>query len=100
MKPKPYNIELHIEELVLHGFSPNDRHAIGEAVQRELTRLFAEQGVHSSLRRAFEADRVDGGVFHVKPGARAEGIGRQLGQTVYSGLQQEHRVMSQTKERR
>ncbi len=37
MKPKPYNIELHIEELVLHGFSPNDRHAIGEAVQRELT---------------------------------------------------------------
>ena len=44
MNRKPYNIELHIEELVLHGFSPRDRDAIGEAVQRELTRLFVEQG--------------------------------------------------------
>jgi hypothetical protein len=86
MKPKPYNIELHIEELVLHGFSPNDRHAIGEAVQRELTRLFVEQGVHASLSRGFEAERVDGGVFHVKLGDRAEGIGRQVGQSVYGGL--------------
>ena len=47
----PYNIELHIEELVLHGFAPKDRYTIGEAVQRELSRLFAEQGVHSSLSR-------------------------------------------------
>ena len=83
---QPYNIELHIEELVLHGFSPNDRHAIGEAVQRELTRLFAEQGVHSSLHRGFEVERVDGGAFNVKPGVRAESIGTQVGQAVYGGL--------------
>jgi hypothetical protein len=25
-------VELHIEELVLHGFAPGDRHAIGEEV--------------------------------------------------------------------
>jgi hypothetical protein len=97
---QPYNIELHIEELVLHGFSPNDRHDIGEAVQRELTRLFAEQGVHASLRRGSEAERVDGGTFNVKPGARAEGIGRRVGQAVYSGLQQEQRAMPRTIERR
>ena len=83
---QPYNIELHIEELVLHGFSPNDRHAIGEAVQRELTRLFAEQGVHGSLHRGFETERVDGGAFNVKQGAKAEGIGTQVGQAVYGGL--------------
>ena len=37
------NLNLHIEELVLHGFAPGDRYRIGEAVQQELTRLFAEQ---------------------------------------------------------
>ena|ERR1700694_3336367 len=99
MKPKHYNIELHIEELVLHGFSPNDRHAIGEAVQRELTRLFVEQGVDASLSRGFEAERVDGGALNVKQGTRAEGIGRQVGQTVYSSLQQEQRTRPQSNER-
>jgi hypothetical protein len=83
---QPYNIELHIEELVLHGFSHNDRYAIGEAVQRELMRLFAEQGVHGSLSRGFRAERVDGGTFNVKPSVRAEGIGTQIGQAVYGGL--------------
>ena len=43
------NIELHIEELVLHGFEPGDRHRIGEAIERELARLFAEQGTPPSL---------------------------------------------------
>ena len=86
MKPKPYNIELHIEELVLHGFSPNDRHAIGEVVQKELTRLFAEQGVHASLGRGFEVERVDGGSFNVKPGAKAGAIGMQMAQSVYGRL--------------
>jgi len=100
MKPRPYNIELHIEELVLHGFSPNDRHAIGEAVQRELTRLFVEQGVHGSLGRGFEADRVDGGAFNVKSGTKAEGIGGQVAQSVYSGLEQEQRARPQSNERR
>lgn len=92
MKPKPYNIELHIEELVLHGFSPNDRHAIGEAIQSELTRLFLEQGVHASLSQGFEAERVDGGSFNVKPGARAGAIGAQVAQSVYGGLGQRHGV--------
>ncbi len=100
MNRKPYNIELHIEELVLHGFSPRDRDAIGEAVQRELTRLFVEQGGYASLGRGFEAERVDGGEFQVKSGAKAEGIGKQVGQSVYNSLQQEQRVMPQTNERR
>jgi hypothetical protein len=82
----PHNIELHIEELVLHGFAPKDRHAIGEAIQRELTRLFAEQGVPQSFGRGYEAARLDGGAFHVKPGSKADAIGTQVAQSVYGGL--------------
>jgi hypothetical protein len=83
---KPYNIELHIEELVLHGFAPGDRHAISAAIQGELTRLFAEQGIHPALQRGFELEKVDGGTFNMKQGTRAEGIGAQVGQAVYDGL--------------
>ena len=84
----PYNIELHIEELVLHGFAPKDRHAIGEAVQRELSRLFAEQGVHSSLGKGYQVARLDGGAFHVKQRSKADAIGVQVAQSVYGGLKQ------------
>lgn len=83
---QPYNIDLHIEELVLHGFSPNDRYAISEAVQRELTRLFSEQGIHPSLRGGFEVERLDGGTFNMKQGAKANIVGTQVAQAVYGGL--------------
>jgi hypothetical protein len=83
---KPSNLELHIEELVLHGFVPSDRYRIGEAVKRELTRLFAEQGTPSSLARGREVARLDGGVFEVWPYSRAEAIGAQVARAVYGGL--------------
>jgi len=44
MKPQP-DIHLHIEELVLHGFAPGDRHQISEAMQQELTRLISEKNI-------------------------------------------------------
>jgi hypothetical protein len=34
-------IRLHINELVLHGFDPRDRHAIADAVRLELARIIA-----------------------------------------------------------
>ncbi|HEX8237089.1 MAG TPA: hypothetical protein VF600_14115 [Abditibacteriaceae bacterium] len=85
MKP---NIELHIEELVLHGFSPSDRIAIGMAVEHELARLFAERGVSSSLAQGGEMARLNAGAFQVAPGARSDTIGTQVAQSVHRGLSQ------------
>ncbi len=82
----PYNIELHIEELVLHGFAPGDRRAISAAIQHELTRLFAERGIHPSLTRGYNAARLDGGAFNIKSGAKPESIGTQVTQSLYGGL--------------
>ena len=86
MKAKPYNIELHIEELVLHGFPPSDRDAIGAAIQGELARLFAEQGAHPALQHTREVEKVDGGSFSMRTGAKAVPIGTQVAQSVYGGL--------------
>lgn len=83
---KSANVELHIEELVLHGFAPGDRYRISEAVQRELTRMFAEQGAPPSFSDSLEAAHIDAGAFNVAPGSKSETIGTQVAQAVYGGL--------------
>jgi hypothetical protein len=83
---KPSDIELHIDELVLHGFSPSDGYRIRDAVERELTRLFGEQGRPTGIAHDITTDRVDAGSFKAVSGARAQGIGAQIAQAVYGGL--------------
>jgi hypothetical protein len=80
------NVELHIEELVLHGFVPSNRYRIGEAVERELTSLFTEQGVPPWVAQGGEAERLDGRTFELKTSSTAEAIGTQVAQAVYEGL--------------
>jgi hypothetical protein len=83
---KPARIELHIEELVLHGFAPGDRHAIGDAVQHELTRLLAEQGIAPSAVGSRDRAHVDAGDFQVSPDAKAPAVGAQVARAVHGGL--------------
>ena len=81
------NIELRIEELVLHGFSPGDRYRIAEGVEQELTRLLADRGVPESLADGGEIASVDGGAFEVAPGSRADVVGAQVAKAAYEGLE-------------
>jgi hypothetical protein len=83
---KPGNVELRIDELVLHGFEPAYHHRIGEALERELGRLFVEEGVPPSLAREGGIDRVDGGAFEAGPDLGAEAIGALVARAVYGGL--------------
>lgn len=81
------NIELHIEELILHGFAPQDRFRISEAVQNELTRLLACEKLPSvPLQRNLEFPRLDAGSFHVRAGERPESIGIHIGQKVFESM--------------
>jgi hypothetical protein len=81
-----HNIELHIEKLMLDGFSPSDRHRIGEAVELELTRLFTEQGISHSMSKGGEFTHLDGGQFNVAPNSKAGVIGSQVAQSVYKNM--------------
>ena len=68
------NIVIEIDELVLHGFPPADRHRIGEAVQAELARIFVERGLPAAWSGGGAAARLDGGSFDASgPGAAAGG---------------------------
>lgn len=84
----PRNIELHIEELVLYGFSPGDRYRIGEAVEQEFSRLFTDRGVPESLVQGEEVASVGAGAFEVVLGSSADVVGAQVAKTVYGGLRQ------------
>lgn len=86
MALKRPHIDLHIEELVLHGFAPADRHRIGDAVERHLARLLAGPVAPHALARGGEVARLDGGSFNVAPGANAEAIGAQVARALYGGL--------------
>ena len=83
---KPKSIELHIEELVLHGFQPGDRHRIACAVERELARVLAERGMPPSLAEGLTVAHLDTGAFNATPSATAERVGEQVGQALYGGL--------------
>jgi hypothetical protein len=86
MGMRPKNIELHIDELVLHGFAEGDHQSVGEAVERELSRLFTEQGVPPSLERGGGIERLKGGDFKITPDSSAEMIGKRAARAVYGGL--------------
>ncbi len=80
------NIKLNIEKLVLHGFSPTDRHRIGAAVERQLTQMLTEQGMPATLSQGGDMSHINGGTFNAAPNAKADTIGTQVAQSVYSGL--------------
>jgi len=84
----PQTVELHIEELVLRGFAPGDRHRIGEAVERELARLLAQGELPPLLARAGRRERLDAAPIGVRSGASAEAIGAEIARSVFRGFGQ------------
>lgn len=80
------SIHLHIEELVLDGFAPGDRHRIGDAMQRELARLFTEKQTPSGLTKNAAIDRLNGGTFHMTAAPKPEATGARVARAVFSGF--------------
>jgi hypothetical protein len=78
---RPRAIEVHIDELVLHGFDPADRHRIGDAVQIELVRLLESRELARSISRGASIERLDGGAIT----AQGPGPGH-LGQAIARGV--------------
>lgn len=68
------NIELHIEELVLHGFGANERASVADAIRAELEARLAEHGLPNV--EEIHVDRLDAGV--------APRNGRAIGGALYA----------------
>ncbi len=81
------NIELEIQELIMHGFKRGERHQIGAAVQRELTRLLSERALPPRLTTGGVTQKIDAGSFSATPNS-ADTVGTQLAGAVYRGIAQ------------
>ena len=81
---KPARIELIIDELVLHGFAPGDRHAIGDAVQAHLENMLA--AASTAPGRDITVDSLDPQHVVLGPRARAGTIGSGIAQAIHGGL--------------
>lgn len=82
-------INVHIERIILDG-QPFDRHSaplIQEAVQAELTRLFADNGAPQSLLSGGSVLSLRGEPFQLDAKSEPEAVGQRVANAVYGGLQ-------------
>ena len=86
MGVKQPDITVHIGELVLHGFAPGDRHAVSEALQAELTRLFAEDRVPGGFSETRHIVALDGGSFTLRADGRPKTAGVEIARAVYRSM--------------
>jgi hypothetical protein len=82
----PERIELMIDELLLEGLGSEDRESIRADVERQLTRLFLEQGIPLSLIREAEIDHLEAGSISVDDTMGSNTIGTRIARTLYKGL--------------
>jgi hypothetical protein len=89
---KNLNVELHIRELVLHGFDQVDGHRVAAALKSQLLQLLAAQGFPGSLsgQGTGTVDYLDAGDFPLQPQSPApagdESMGTRIAHSVYSSL--------------
>jgi hypothetical protein len=76
-------VDVHVEELVLDGFSASDARGVDEAVERELTRLLRGPAVVSG---DWSAARLDAGSFELGREPVAQAIGTRVAASVHGSL--------------
>jgi predicted deacetylase len=80
---RPREIEIVIDELVLHGFNRADRHRIAAAIQQQLAAAFTNDISAGGIR---SAEHVDAGEFSVAPHAKAAHVGEAAAGAIHKGL--------------
>lgn len=79
----PGRIEIDIDEVVLHGFGPVDREAVGLAMQAGLAALIEGSGLDDPPESGLELETVDGGRIVLAAGPDARGIGAGVAQATF-----------------
>jgi hypothetical protein len=82
------SIEVNIDELVLHGFSPLERYQVAADLQMELSRLFTEKGLPASFNNAVSIGRLNAGSFQFNNENKKISTGSQIAGSVYNSLMQ------------
>ena len=80
-------IRVTIDELILNGFNPADRHRIAAALEIELSQLLTAEGLPA---QGLETARLDGGQFRFPAAPKPETIGAAIARNVHGALNHVH----------
>ncbi len=88
MKPQagPNCVEVHIEELVLHGFPAAGRQDLAEALGRELQRRFSGNALPPAWESGLEIESINAGEFVTSVRAPSSQTGADLARTLWDGF--------------
>ncbi|MGK2915379.1 MAG: hypothetical protein ACSLE5_13200 [Porticoccaceae bacterium] len=75
-------VVIHIDSLVLKGFRHEDRHAIAEGLQQELSRLLANPRAVESLTGLGDQLRLKVSGVHIARGTKPQRVGAQVAQGI------------------
>jgi len=84
------NITVHIERLILDGIALPQRHrpVVQAAMEEELARLLAIDGLSIDFQQRHVQQRVQAGVLEVKDNDEPTVLGRNIARAVYRGIGQ------------
>ena len=80
------NIELDIDELVIHGLTVQDPDQLKSVVSAELARLLAKQGLPPALTQGGVLPSLSGGAVTIRPGTPERSVGSQIANAVYGSF--------------
>ena len=88
-------VNVHIGELVLHGFPPSECRRIAPFIEQELARLILKQGLPQRFRNPVSLERVNGGVIHLRSKRDAASTGVGISRAIYRSFRQQQRGTKQ-----
>lgn len=91
---KPAHIDLHIETLLLRNLPYGQRYRIAAAIEKELMRLFAVDGLPPTLAHGGNIPQITIDSLPVTGNARPSAIGTQIAQRMYRSLSEDGRAAS------
>jgi hypothetical protein len=81
------DIELHIEQLVLHGFDGRNAAHIEAAVQQQIMELLQDKGLPPSFAKSTEIRVLNAsGLLSLSPQTPATAIGSNIANLIFKGL--------------
>ena len=80
---RPREIEVHIEELVLHGFDPQARWQIADGLENELRELLATRGIQPAWRS--NPDIIRAGPISSQCLTNSKAVGPEVARAIYRG---------------
>jgi len=81
-----HEIQVKIDELILHGFNLSDRYVIGESIKAELGRLFNNADIQLISKKNAAVNSINAGSFTISQGSNSVMTGKRTAGAVYNGI--------------